>query len=188
MREFDLQSVIENLSSNEIEPQIVAVEKAAEISNFLTAKAIEALKKGPHRYFVSERLYRFGSAVVKPLEELLKESDDSETKILASLVLLRFGSKVGVPWLLDAVAKDEQYPSLVATCLAAAGITEAIEPIVARLRRSEFREVDLLIGFLCALEDFGSDLPADLRDRFSVPDAPWQIRTMLKDAKLSSPV
>lgn len=180
MSKIDVDFLIEDLESLEVEKQVLAVEKAGEIVNFLAVKTVDAFRRSPHRFPIAERLYSLGSLVVTPLEKLLKESDNLETSILASVILLRFGSKVGVSCLLDAIAKDEEYPSLAASSLAAAGIKEAIKPMINRLRCCDLKQVDLAIGLLSALEDLGSGIPSDLRDRLTGEDVPWQIRTYTK--------
>jgi len=139
---------------------------------------VDALKRGPHRLFVAERLYRFGSVAIDLLEELLETSDNSEIKILASMVLLQLGSRGGVPCLLDAIVKDDAYVCMAAMRLAEAGIVEAGDRIVARLRLCELDEFDLIVSLLSALEKLGHEIPKDLRKRFA-SDVPWQICTML---------
>ncbi|MBD2182254.1 hypothetical protein H6S82_11045 [Planktothrix sp. FACHB-1355] len=180
MSKIDLNLLMNNLESSQVEKQVLAVEKAGEIVNYIAVQTIEAFRKSQHRFLMAERLYHLGSVVVPPLEKLLKESDNSETSILAAVILLRFGSKVGVSCLLEAVAKDEEYPCLAATSLAAAGIKEAIEPMINRLKSCDLKNVDLAIGILSALEDLGSEIPSDLRDRLTAEDAHWQIRTYAK--------
>ncbi|MCL1465328.1 hypothetical protein [Argonema galeatum] len=180
MREFDINYLLEDLGSLEVEKQVIAVERVGEIVDFLAVKTVDAFRRSPHRFPMAERLYRLGSVVVTPLENLLKESDNLETSILASVILLRFGSRAGVSCLLDAIAKDEEYLSLAASSLAAAGIKEASDPMINRLRSCDINNIDLAIGLLNALEDLGSEIPSDLRDRLTGEDVPWQIRTYTK--------
>jgi len=183
MNRVDLYSVITDLSADQVEKQIAALDNASEIVNALVKSAVNAFRRGPDRLFVAERLYRLGSVVVAPLEELLDKSDNPEVKILASLVLLQFGSTSGVPCLLDAIVKDCEYACMAANRLAEMGITEASDRIIARLRLCDPKQVDLVVCLLSALEKLGSELPSDLRNRFATPDVPWQIRTMLDNAK-----
>lgn len=180
MSQIDADFLLKNLESSEIEKQVVAVEQAGEIVNYIAIKTVEAFKKSQHRFPIAERLYSLGSVVVPPLEKVLQESDNSETSILAAVILLRFGSKLGVSCLLDAVAKDEEYSSLAASSLAAAGVKEAIDPMINRLRSCDLKNVDLAIGLLGALEDLQSEIPSDLRSRLTAEDTPWQIRTYAK--------
>jgi HEAT repeat protein len=180
MSQIDVDLLLKALESSEVEKQVLAVEKAGEIVNYIAVKTVETFRKSPHRFLIAERLYHLGSVVVPPLEQLLKESDNSETSILAAVILLKFGSKLGVSCLLDAVAKNEEYSSLAASSLAAAGIKEAIEPMINRLKSCDLKNVDLAIGLLDALENLQSEIPSDLRDRLIAEDTPWQIRTYAK--------
>lgn len=172
--------VIEDLDSNQVENQIPALEQATKIVNSLAVKAVDALRRGPNRFLVAERLNLLGSVVAPHLEKLLKESDDSETRILAAIVLLQLGSKVGVPCLLDALNKDEEYAGLAAEHLAKVGIKEANYHIINRLRSCKLKQVDIVVSLLDALAKLGGILPSDLRERLVASDAPWQIRTMIE--------
>lgn len=175
---LNLNSVMEDLGTTQVEKQVPALEQAAEIVNSVAREAVETLRRGPNRFLVAERLKRLGSVVVPHLEKLLKESDDAETRILAAIVLLQFDSTVGLPYLLDAVTKDEDYAGLVVEHLAKVGIKEAIEPIINRLRNCELKQVDLVVSLLDALAKLGGILPSDLQLRLSAADVPWQISTM----------
>lgn len=186
MSGFNLDLVIDDLDTNQVERQVPALEQATEIVNFIAIKAVDALKRGPNRFLVAERLNLLGSVVTPHLEELLKNSDNSETRILAALVLLQFDSKVGVPYLLDAVIQDEDYAGLAARHLAKAGSKQAIKPIINRLMCCELKEVDLVVSLLEALAQLGGEIPSDLRQRLAASDAPWQIRTMIDDSPVSA--
>lgn len=189
MTPSNLNSVLEDLGTTQIEKQVPALEQAVEIVDSIAIQAVAALRKSPNRFLVAERLKRLGSVVVPHLEKLFQESDNSETQILAALVLLQFNSRVGIPCLLDAVTQDKEYAGLVAEHLAKLGIKEAIEPILNRLRTCHLKEVDLVVNLLDALAKLGGILPSDLQQRLSAADVPWQIRTMYQNnfAALSNP-
>lgn len=178
MSGFNLYSVMEDLDTTQVEKQVPALEQATEIVNFIAGKAVDALRKGPNRFLIAERLNRLGSVVVPHLEKLLKEANDSETRILAALVLLQFDSRVSVPYLLDAVAKDEEYAGLVAGHLAKLKIKEAIEVIINRLRDCDLKQVDLVVSLLDASAKIGGEIPSDLRQRLAASNTPWQLRTI----------
>ena len=86
---MNLDLVINDLDSTQIEKQIPAVEEAANIVDRLAIKAVKSLVNSPNPFLVAERLNRFGSIIVPHLEQLLRESDNSEVNILASFVLKR---------------------------------------------------------------------------------------------------
>ncbi|MDF5730343.1 MAG: hypothetical protein PUP92_20555 [Rhizonema sp. PD38] len=185
MSRFSLDKVIQNLNTNQVEKQVLALEQATEIVNSLALKAVDTLRRGPNRFLVAERLQLLGSVVIPHLEKLLSESNEEETKILAALVLLQFDSWVGIPCLLDAIGLNKDYGGLVAKHLAKKGIKDALPPIINRLLTCQLQEVDLVVNLLDALEKLGGEIPLELRQRLAAPDTPWQIRTMIGDRHLS---
>ena len=80
---------------------------------------------------------------------------------------------------------SQQYPCLAASCLAAAGIKKAINPISDRLINATFEEIDLIVGLLTALEELNGEIPADIYQHFTVADAPWQVKFMLENGELN---
>lgn len=185
MSVFNLDRAIEYLETNQIDKQVSALEDATEMVNFLAIKAVDALRRGPNRFLIAERLNRFGSVIVPHLEELLKNSDNSEARILAAIVLLQLDSRVGVPYLVDAITNDEDYAGLAASHLAKVGIKAAIEPMIKRLRNCEIKDVDLVVSLLDALAKLGGEIPSELRQLLMAADVPWQIRTMIEETSLS---
>ncbi|MEM7594732.1 MAG: HEAT repeat domain-containing protein [Cyanobacteria bacterium P01_A01_bin.83] len=181
MSQTKLDSLIENLDSQQIEHQIPAIEETANIVETLAKKAVAALENSPNRFLVAERLNRFGSIIVPDLEQLLESSTNSEVKILASLVLLQLGSKAGVAILLNTIRDDEEYAILAARHLAQAGIKDAIDPICDRLKSASLEEVDLIVSLLDALNKSNGKLPQDLIQSFSSDNVSWQIKTKLEE-------
>ena len=183
MSKVNLNSLIENLDSQQIEQQIPAIEETANIIETLAQKAVAALENSSNRFLVAERLNRFGSIVTPHLEQLLDRSKNSEVKILAALVLLQQNSKVGISVLLSAIRSDRDYAGLAAQHLATARIKAAIKPICDRLRNSNLEEIDLIVSLLDSLNKLDAELPQDLLKRFSADNTPWQIKTMCQDNK-----
>lgn len=181
----NLDLLMDNLDSTQVEKQIPAIEEARIIVNTLAMKAVESLQTSSNRFLVAERLNCFGSIIIPHLEKLLQESGDSEVQILASLVLLQLNSKIGVSFLLDAIKNDDEYAILAAQHLAKAEIKDAIEPICDRLRNSNLEEIDLIVSLLDSLNKLDVKLPQDLLQRFSFDEIPWQIKTKLEEQYLS---
>ena len=177
MKVINLDLLMDNLDSTQVEKQIPAIEEAKTIVNTLAMKAVESLQTSSNRFLVAERLNCFGSIIIPHLEKLLQESSDSEVQILASLVLLQLNLKIGVSILLDAIKNDDEYAILAAQHLAKAGIKDAIEAICDRLRRSELEEIDLIVSLVDSLNKLNGKLPQDVLQRFNSDDAPWQIKT-----------
>lgn len=182
MSQANLNSLIENLDSQQVEQQIPAIEETAKIIETLAQKAVAALENSPNRFLVAERLNRFGSIIIPYLEQLIDRSKNSEVKILAALILLQQNSKAGIFVLLNALESDLEYAGLAAQHLATAGIKDTIEPICDRLRNTDFEEIDLIVSLLDSLCKLNAELPQDLFKRFNRDDTPWQIKTMCQDS------
>jgi hypothetical protein len=176
----DLTLTVANLDNLAPDVQIQALEELSEAVVVLVEKAVDTLKSSPHPFLVAERLNLFGSLVIEPLERLINSDVSSETKILASLVLLQFGSKVGLPYLLEAIVTDHNYACLATGHLVKAGVTEVGDRIIARLRLCQLEEVDLILCLVQGLKDLGIQLPSDARTRFTSPGAPNLLRVGLR--------
>ena len=189
LQDIDLQSVVENLQSDRIELQAPAVEQAIEIADVLAIEAVDALRRGPERFPIAERILGFGSIALPHVEKLFRESKDSEVKLLSALTLLGLESKEGVPYLLDAALTPEGYGFIAPLYLAKAKVEEAIEPILIRLRRFDFHNIDLQdsktiteIGLLLgSLEILEADIPPDLCEQLSHPNVPEIINKHFQD-------
>jgi len=173
-RQADVDLVLANLHSDDGSVLVGAIDQAADVVRALAREAVFALQDGPAhlRLGIAERLYSLGSAVVPPLEELLTATEDAEIKTLVALVLLQFNSKKGVPWLLNVVVYGEGDACAAAQGLVKAGIPEAGERIIARLKAHELSQdrqsrngVDVVLCLLTALKASGTALPAELRER-----------------------
>ena len=191
----DLARLAVFLNAPDVKTQTEAIEEAVQVNLLLADAAVYALQTGQDRYFVSERLHSFGSVIVEPLKALLTESLDGEVQILAALVLLRLGSKAGLPVLVDAVLTEptDRYASLIVERLAANGIHEAADAMTTRLRQFSLESVDLgksfesnpnkdfVVSLLSAIQTFGVALPPDLQQRFIAQEVPVEITALLAD-------
>lgn len=190
---YDLKQLGATLTASNVEKQAQAIEDAVRVNHLLALSSVCALRDSPDRFFVAERLPRFGSVVIKPLEALLQEPAEREAKVLASLVLIGLGSQTGVAVLLDALLTEpaERYAAVVARTLAENSIGKAGDAIVARLRGSDLSAnalgksfasnagKDLVVSLLFALKTLTITLPADLQQRLESPDLPIEIRSAL---------
>ena len=178
MNQVNLKSLLENLDSSQISQQVPAIEEATDVVETLAIKAVHSLKISSNPFLVAERLSHFGSIIVPHLETLLQDSDNSEIRILASLVLLQLNSRTGISILLNAIKDDEEYAILAAQHLAQAGIKDAVQLIWNRLDNSKSEQVDLIESLLASLSMLNHELPQRLWKRFTANEMPWEIRTM----------
>ncbi len=193
LEKHDLTQLAVFLNASDIKTQIQAIDEAIQVNFLLADSAVDALQTGQDRYFVAERLHNFGSVIVGPLQALLEASADAEVKILAALVLLRLGSRTGIPILLEAVLTEQvdRYAALVAERLAANGVTEASTAIIARLRQLNLQEIDLgrsfksnaakdfVVSSLHAMQTLNVPLPQDLLTYLTAPGVPIEITSAL---------
>ncbi len=193
----DLTQLAVFLNASDAKTQAQAIDEAIQVNSLLADAAVYALQNGQDRYFVAERLPNFGSIIMEPLQALLKESADAEVKVLASLVLLRLGSKVGVPDLLQAVLTEpvDRYAALIVDRLAACGVSETSEAVINRLRQLSLKEIDLgksfesnankdfVVASLHALQTLNLPLPQDLLDHFTAPGLPIEVTSTLSSRR-----
>ena len=177
MNGIEVNRLISDLISGQLDTQIPALEQVCELVNHLVKVAVDVLETGPERFLIAERLHRLGATAVDPLQVLVMKTDNAEVRILASMVLLQLGSRAGMHWLLQAIIEDQHYACLIVRHLAENRIYEAVDRIIARLKTSASDDVDLIVTFLTALETLKVDVPPDLIDRFEQPSMPWQVRT-----------
>jgi len=193
----DLTQLAVFLSASDAKTQGQAIDEAIQVNSLLADAAVYALQNGQDRYFVAERLPNFGSIIMEPLQALLKESADAEVKVLASLVLLRLGSKAGVPDLLQAVLTEpvDRYAALIVDRLAACGISETGEAVINRLRQLSLKEIDFgksfesnankdfVVSALHAMQTLNFPLPQDLLNHLTAPGLPIEITSIFSSGR-----
>jgi hypothetical protein len=171
--------IIERLGSNDPAEQGTAMTDARTAFDAVADAAVSALERGPNRFIIAERLHPLGSILVPRLEKVVQQANAEEARILASLVLLQLGSKLGVPVLLQAVEHNWSYAGLSAAHLARAKVIDAAPIIISRLWATPLEEVDLCVRLIDALKGLGVALPPDLDSKLRQEGVPWQIRGSL---------
>lgn len=151
-------------------------------------KAMEDTTNGP---FVAERLLRFGQLAEQTLIEFMAHTTKPEARVLAALILLNKGYRVGVPVLVQEVEKEGSYRSLASNTLANAGISAHVPAILNRIRNystpclGEFPTTadDEILNLIDTLKRLQVELPEDIKTKFSGPTVPQ----FFQDAVASSP-
>lgn len=174
-----IDQIVERLEGSDPAEQIGAMADATAALERVAKAAVATLDRGPHRFLIAERLHSLGSILAPYLEELLQKTANEEARILSAVVLLQLGSLVGVPVLLKAVERNEEYAALGAAHLARARVHSALPVIIARLRATPLENVDLSVSLLLALKELGAAIPLDLAEELKREGVPWQIRTLL---------
>ena len=85
----ELDAALRKLASPDLGARVGAVEDLAHVANRVIDRVLEEFARpGPARHLIFERLGRFGSLTVEPLEQLLARSEDRELRVLAAAALL----------------------------------------------------------------------------------------------------
>src|SRR5258708_1484194 len=127
-----------------------------------------------------------GPIIIPPLEEFIASSLKSETRTLASILLLHLGSKNGLEDVLEELKVNGPNAIIAAHKLARANISETGEIVIDRLRSIPENDVydrakaPFVNSYLAVLEKLGTPLPEDLKERFTRPDVPRDISAFIK--------
>lgn len=123
------------------------------------------------RLFVAERFVDLAKKVKRAFEEPFQAPPDVEAKFLSALVMLFFGSRDVVPWLIDYACSDAQFSGLAIRQLAALRVPEVKNLILEKLSGSEARDVDVVDGLLSAWSQFDEPLPDAIRSDLLAQDS-----------------
>jgi hypothetical protein len=190
-----INDLIADMHSNNIEITIRAFDDAARICKIIAENGAEAFSKGGYVcYFRGERIGRFGSLVINDLEDLVTRSRDAEVRILAAINLLNLGSSAGVDVLLKEIESGDQYVCLVAGNLGRNGVAEAAVPMMQRLRivnpkstGTDYKynqDKEIAISLILALTELGVEIPEDIRECFSAPHLAIELRKIVNNPKI----
>ncbi|MFC9390306.1 hypothetical protein [Streptomyces venezuelae] len=140
-----LERALEALESPDLESRVRAVEELASCSSGIVervATAFESEREAPH--LIVERMGRFGSLMIHPLERLHREASDGSFKLATASALLYMGSEAGIPTLMTAVVAGNPRLCMAATSLADAGVSEATIPIERAIIECELSDLKTL--------------------------------------------
>jgi hypothetical protein len=170
----ELSAALRQLDSADLEQRVRAVEALAHIGNRIIDRVIEEFAKpGPTRNLIFERLGRFGTVAIEPLEQLLWQTDDHELKILSAAALLHLGSQAGIRVLFDAVTPDEPLVCIAVHALSEAGVTEAAARIENAIHQSDLSQTDVLECLVSGLRRLTGSLPTDVQERLRAVKPAW---------------
>ena len=171
-----IDAALANLQSEDIESKIRAVEYLAIQTQVLVDAVVEHLQDPePARYLIFERLVRFGSLAVAPLQRILSESKDGDTRTLAAAALAFLGSRAGESNLLGAVRWGDPNLCVAVKALAEAQAPSAIPLIEEALRHGQIDEATsgTIECLLSGLKRLGAPVPEDILDRLRRAEPAW---------------
>ena len=169
-----LETALARLEARNLKARIGAVEELAHVVNEVVDRVVGELEKpGDARFMIFERLGRFGTTVVEPLEQLLNRSDDHELQVLAAAALLTNGSRAGLQNLLRAVSEDDPLICVSVRVLTVAGIAQAAESIEVVLMTCDLKKTAMLECLVEGLKTLGKSIPDGVLDRLRSVEPSW---------------
>jgi HEAT repeat protein len=172
-----IERLLADLNSNDLDHKLASLQALGELAQSVVDAVVEHLATEPEpvKYLVFERLGRFGTLAIVPLERLLQTSEDHATRVLAAAALLYLGSRVGMPTLLQAVRRSDPYLATAARALGASHVAEALPLIEQVLRETEVtvQTLSLVDCLLDTLKQLGGTPPDELRARFQTAEPSW---------------
>jgi HEAT repeat protein len=169
---MDITNALKDLSTDDPERILPAVDFLASSLAEVVDEVVRGLE-GPAGYLVYERLGRFGSLAIRPLERLLEESMDGEARIFAAAAALMLGSTRGLAMLLDALTTQNPYACVAASALSRAGRVEALPVLYATLQSQELQDTNVIECMVAAVKHLGGALPNHVRDRLRTIEPKW---------------
>ncbi|MFB6842698.1 hypothetical protein [Streptomyces sp. NPDC056361] len=177
---MQLKRALDGLESSDLESRVRAVEDLSVCSSDIVehvVKALELEQEAPH--LIVERMGRFGSLAIAPLERLHQDTDDESLQFMTASALLYMGSIIGIPSLLAVVATGNPRLCMAATSLAAAQVSEAAKPIERALMECELSDSKTLECLSASLRELKHPLSENTRLRLSEVEPEWLRNSLL---------
>ncbi|HTC67936.1 MAG TPA: hypothetical protein VK662_00080 [Acidothermaceae bacterium] len=169
---------LEALGSADLQTRIEAVEALAASGRGLE-NVVQLLVDEPDgRYLVFERLGRFGSAIIAPLESA-RSRTAGEAEFLISAALLLLGSHAGASVVLRTVEPGDTFLCLAVTAVTSAHLPEAGHAIEQALRTADLANFDELNCLTEGLRALSQPLPQDIVARLSKVEPAWRRESLL---------
>ena len=168
------------LRSADLQTRIEAVEALA-ASGCGVENVVQLLVDEPDgRYLVFERLGRFGSAIIAPLESALSRTT-GEAEFLISAALLLLGSNAGASVVLRTVEPGDPGLCLAVRAVTSAHLPEAGHVIEKALHTADLANFDELNCLTEGLRTLSRPLPRDIAARLSKVEPAWRRESLLGD-------
>jgi hypothetical protein len=172
--ERQLADALAAIESDNIETRVSSVELMGDVVGLVAAKAASLLTQPDSdlRFLVAERLGRFGTVVLAPLEHLMVEGDD-EQRVLGAAVAAPLGSERAVDILIAAVVPDGPFVCLASRVLSNARVGRAAPALVRALLTSDLTQTDKVQCLVESLRRLGQPLPDPVRARLEHVEPSW---------------
>ena len=175
------ENLRERLLSEDIELQTSAIQEAADTVGEIMNTAVQGILRSRNPLLTCDALSVFGSVLNRCLEEQLRRNCSKEVKLNISLLLLSFGSREGIDYVMEELRSGGELEFLAASSLAGAGVSDAGADIVERLRvltgKSRFRrgEAPKFQALFNALRKLQIAIPEEIKADLTAEGVPIDI-------------
>lgn len=171
--------IIARLEGEDTRERVEAIEEMAAAARDMAERVVSAFARGgADQHLIAERLGSFGSLVVEPLRDVLVESSDRDTRILAAVTLLYLGERAGVGELLAALIEGDRWAPAAVRALGDNGVldaTERIEHLAMTADLAAEENASLVTAIVFALRRLGTGgLPNAVRERLEGVEPAWR--------------
>jgi hypothetical protein len=171
----DIKELQSRLHAHDLKIQVAGISEAKRIIDAIVESAVQGLSKTDNVTIFADRLSTLGPAIVPELEKVYQHTGNQEVRTTAAILLLHFGSRLGLSDVIDTLSVDNPNQFIAATKLAAAGVGEAVQPILMLLKAHVFerpledQSAPGLAALIAALEKLKINIPDDIRKRLTAP-------------------
>ena len=172
----DIDGLKSCLLSPDFNVQTAGLEEARKAISEIVVVAVQGLEYTQNKSLYADWLSSLGVMIVPELEKFYLASVSGETRTHAALMLLYFGSKVGLTDVMAALTLENPLQFFAASKLANAGIVEASAAIMALLRDYVFtqpldqeEQASKIHTLISALKKLEIEIPGDIKERLMAP-------------------
>jgi hypothetical protein len=172
----DISNLKSCLASSDPKAQMLGLEQAKKAIHEIAEVAVQGLSHTSNQVLYAERLSMLGPIIVPYVENLYRSSVKGKTKTSAAIMLLYFGSKVGLGDVIAALEIENPYQFLAASKLGNAGIQEASEPILNLLKAYAFTQsldseevASKIQTLLLSFRKLGGEVHEEVKERLTAP-------------------
>ena len=161
----DVHEIFKMLGSDDLLHQISGINAARELIDQIVQRSVQILFSAPkeNAFAISDRLFAMGPVVAPELERHLRTGGEPEAMTYAALILMQFGSRAGVPLLLQALREGSGASGAIATQLAAADVAGAGEAITDALKRWPLcKDPYTAVTMISALRTLNASVPDEV--------------------------
>jgi hypothetical protein len=118
----------------------------------------------PNRYVIAEKLFAMGPSVIPELESHLdEEGGQPEARTYAALILLKLGSRKGIPQLFRSLKEGVGPIGMIAQSVSSAELPGASEAITdALMNGATSKEPYTVVTLISALRELGATVPDEV--------------------------